>query len=679
MEHEFRIADRPDYSAMDNIVAEDGFYPLQLPLGHEVVGRGDGARVDGLSVADSPFLTIPADVLRHLITYLWTSDTMALRCSAQVVKRNLAVWADAILDGCQRIDHVMEGGNLHSISSPEVIAEFLTVRLDVRCNLIARYAKQAGLKCFTESGYIDPESRESSLELRRRYMQRPSYGSPNEKSQSEASWRRLIDTTKSMLRDTVFDISQSVALSNLYAAEIYAPLLSVISDPVAHASNVVKEAYANLSPLRYMDFLYAVRPVKVSCEPVGKVYYTLVSEFDRGMPIPRVDVFAPMIYEFFSILEWSSVREVCLRRIGISAQSLADDITPRVTPYVVETILRNPFLSGMEKGTYLRSIVSNWGDDDGSFAISLHQSFVHALAKKKNGESKPWSSLSEPVRTSMLTSVLSIPSGDTKSYGLEGRAIVEFWALYFEICCPNAFRFSREVTERVQELPWPLQATLWALAADIHAVPERTLLDGAVKHDMLAVFSDQLDTLYTEALNARRPQCAMRLLRAELRWRMTQACSLFWNETSVLGIQALTEHTEVSPRIRQHVSFSDTSWRIFETCSVSERLPFVAALFGYRDLPKIGALDQQYGALVSKTVSSFLCDPLSALTQPSREIVAVLLHYLPSCITGVPEYVFELDARNVAIAKRFDLPLADVMHALGAPKESLSSLPRDRL
>ncbi|WP_347558397.1 hypothetical protein [Robbsia sp. KACC 23696] len=619
--------------------------------------RSDGWK-GPLLLQESPITELPADMWCLITTYLPMSDVMSLRCTARVVQKHLKVVTDAIRGGCRMIAHLAQDENVRSRCSPASIEKLLTLRLEARCDMIKRYARQAGLSCHV----LAVNKVEPSWALKCRYFaqQCPPIGSEHQRSMR--SWRMMIDTTNAALCVVTLDATQSIPLCDLFAADMYAPLLGVISDPAAHIRNVMDKAAATLSTLRWMDFLYAVEPLKELWPPIGQAYRALNIDFDHTYPMPRIEVFSAIVRAAIMGSHGASrsVREMCLERIRMSPECLAEQILPCVTRSLADWVVVDRFARGFDLCWQLKGVAQKWGDDDGSFVASLHHSLLTALAKRAYGDGMPWSMLAEPTRVALCTRVLGIPACDSALYGLTASRMPEFWRLYFEITDPRPVPLSPSAESRIDALPWPLQAVLWRIASDIYADPAR-----ALRGDLLNVYQEmssaRVDSVCNQAMDVAQHAFAIPAMQALFRWKVTRACEAVWDATEAGESPACSE--EISHAVR-YPEFTAPAWAVFERCTRLERLPFVAALFSYRRVLARCGYDWTYEAVISQDVVTFLCDPHAQLTCPSSDIINVLLHYLPSCKVHLPEYRVDPDGWELAFVKRFDLSSADVAYAL---------------
>ncbi|WP_347558395.1 hypothetical protein [Robbsia sp. KACC 23696] len=605
---------------------------------------------------------MPRDVWRVVVTHLGPTDILSVRCTAQSVRLHLTDVSNAILYACHVRDQMMRCETVKTWSSPDVIERCLTVGPEVRSDMIKRYAKQAGMACFAASIPYLLSKLPRLVLLKSCYFKVPTVDAITYHEQSAATWRHLIDTSKVALLQDATDIGKSVALCDLYIAEMFAPLLGVISHADTHTKRVIGEALVNLSKARLMDFLYALDEIKHISPHVTRAYEVLSRDFDRSYPMPRVDLLSEIVFLTLARREALGVRDDCLNRMGIDSEHLTAHVMPRVTERIVESLLEP---SGYPLNLYdhLNGYVSAWGGDDASFLHALHQSFITVLARKSLDDVQTRSSLNEQVRTAWCTQTLGMDPGDCAQRGLEGLTIMKFWDAYFHIAATK----SVPVRRRVMRLPWPLQAALWRLAADKQALPKRALFGRSIAVNQ-EILSADVEALCAKALKDDIPECAISVLVATLKWQITRACHAAW-ERDMSG-----PVTNVGEIAKSTVALSQLAWTIFVRCTIAQRLPVLATLFSYRNLSEDLQCAWPHDQLVSANIVAFLSDPGSSLTHPSAETVDVVLHYLPLCEKPMPEFSLDIEAMIAAISERFDIPQIEVMRALELARPSQKSM-----
>ncbi|WP_347558387.1 hypothetical protein [Robbsia sp. KACC 23696] len=599
---------------------------------------------------------MPPDIWRLIITHLPASEAMALRATAHAAQGPLKIVSDALLDGCRMIDCLTKKEGADTMPRFVVIGKLGSLPLEARSDILKRYARDVGMAYYVETGRLETNKLAFLSSLKNRYFKRRSAQPDSEKGKSTHCWSHVVRITETALLEATFDSSSSIALMNLYAAEMYAPLLGVVSDPEAHIKRVMDHAAMHLTMLRWMDFLYALEPIKDVCAIVTGAFQTLARDMDRRYPTPSIDVLAAIVHASMTMIRHSEpVKNLCLHRMGIEARCVAEKITPRLTQCITDAILFDPFVRGIDVPYRLSRLLARWGDDDGIFAASLHQSFVTSVARKRYRGATRWKSLPDAVRFALCSNVLNIAPDNSVAYGLNGRTIIDFWGLYFEVTGPNTRLMLPKVTARIDALPWPLRATLWRLAADIHAYPENGFRGYA--HPVSRVLSaERIDTLCMQALDSGVPHFAIPALQATLRWQVSQDCREL---SHCRQAPEVTPYGESTMGIPCCPVFPQSAWAVFERCSIAERLPFIAALFSYRALLMDGDGNWPYETLVSSNVGGYMCNPTSSLIRPSRVLVDVLLHYAPQFRAHLPEYLFDSDGWERAFVKRFDLMVAD--------------------
>lgn len=594
-------------------------------------------------LAEGPIKALPEDLWPVIVTYLSTSEALSLRGTAVAVQKALQHVTGSILDGYRTLDKVMQSEKQAPVCRLESIEVLCGIGLPARAEMMKRYARSAGLArriAFATGGKHEPEPTRA---LRTRYFEKHTATSKSEHEKVSTAWAKAIDQTKAALRDMTFDMSCSTALSDLYAADMYAPLLGLVSNPEAHVRQVM-DAAEKLSMRCWMDFLYAVEPLIDVCPSISAGYKSLTANFDRRYPMPRIDVLAAIVRRLMMSSGLDPVRDVCLHRMGIDPQCLAESITPSITQSIAEAILSDPLVRGISVAHRLQMYAQRWDNEDTHFAASLHLSFIDALARRAYRGSMQWLTLPESARRTLRTRVLGIAPGDSEKYGLSGRAIFDFWGLYFEIADPNTVVQSPKLASRIDALHWPLQARLWQLSAEGREDPHIPFA-GPEKNVFQVLCSKRVDILCTQALMARKPAIAMSALQAVLKWQVIQACESFWRDSK----------TGVPRRAAECPELSRIAWTAFECCTPAERLTFVAALFSYRDVLTQCGYVWDFQAMISQDVVSFLCDPRNALVCPAQAVVDVLMHYLPLCGDRLPEFALGPGACGAALAKRLDL------------------------
>lgn len=635
--------------------------PLYEPTGHAERGVSQLAYDDGRdrTEGEGPINAMPGDLWRLIVTYLRTSETMTLRCTGSAVQRQLKVITDAILEGCWMIDGLPQEGPAESNASSQIIDALSSLRFEARCDMLQRYARQVGMDGFDFAAHGLAGKADARTALYSHYFAKKFLASESARIASVLAWRRTVNMTKAVLLNDTKSASPSIALSQLYAAELYAPLLGIIADPHAHVRCVMDEAAATLSTLRWIEFLYAVFPLKDILAPVETAFQVLAVEFDRAYPMPRIEVLATVVGEAMKIPHRQSVREICLHRIGLTSAYVADQITPRIAESVTTWLLSDATVRAADLQWRLTMLAERWGDDDGAFASALHLSFLNAVAKNAYCESMPWSRLSEAVRITMCTRVLGIAPCESAQCGLKGTVIFDFWGLYYKLADPMLATLSAGVESKIDALPWPLQAALWRLTAETHSDPQSALtrFPGQGFH---ALSIERIDALCTQALQEGRPKFALAALIAALRWQVIRACESIWDDPSTVEpAHSLREMARAGKR----VSFPLAAWSVFECCSLADRLPFIAALFSYRDLLQQCGYYWQYEAVVAKDMVAFMVDADSRLIRPPCDVIHALLHHLPSCGERLPEFIADPENWEAAFSRRFDLTLTD--HANG--------------
>lgn len=611
-------------------------------------------RWTGEVVPEEPILSMPTDLWCLIIPYLLTSEAMSLRGAARVVQKHLRVVTDSILDGYRMIEGWAQDRPVQARAAPEVIGKLLTLRLEARCDAIRRYARRAGMACSSESGHIALSKAEPLQTLTNRYYKLRSADAASPDAQAALAWRLTIDTTKSALLNATFDASQSIGLSDLYAAEMYAPLLGLIPAPYDHSRRIVRDAEATLSRLRWMDFLFAVDPLKDVCSAIGAANYTLLADFDRHYPRPRIDVLGKMVHTAFSFPLLRSVRDKCLNQFGIGAHCLAEEIIPRVTAAIAESVFTDPFMRATEIPTHLGLLAERWGSDNGAFAASLHQSFLSLLAKKSGSRSAVREGQTETYRTAIKNCVLGIATSDIDLGGLGGHTLFDFWGLYFEMTDPVAVVVFPTTAQRIERLPWPIKACLWRLASEMEADHQRAM-HGQFNGSFQGMSAKSVEALCIQALADGKPQYAIPALQASIKWIVARETRAMWSAR----MRPQSSFAENVDHAARWPVISEAEWSIFAACSLAERLPFVATLFACRNAVKRCGYEWTYDAMIAEDVVDFLCHPGSSLTRPSTEVVAVLLHHLPLCGQRLPEFSLGPNAGKSACSKRFDLPFSD--------------------
>lgn len=582
------------------------------------------------------------------------------------------------------IDHATQPGKRLSASNADAIGKLSMLALEVRCDLLKRYAKQAGMAGSGELGYIDCMRTEPLPMLRNRYFTKPSPESGGEQARSVQLWQCTVKASKAALLDRALDPCGCIALSDLYAAEMYAPLLGVIADPETHADAVMDEAFATLSMRRWLDFLHAVVTLKRVCPRIAAAYKTLVSDFDCTYPTPRIPVLAAIVHaslmigrpksvgnlslcriedspqnDLFaafvrasSVRSSMSVREICLHRLGITLECLQAEIKPRVAECVAQCIIDVPEIRPIDIPWRLRDLARNWSGNDDGFARSLHHALLTTLAKRACRWSAPWSTLSDGSRMALRTQVLGLAPDDQELSSLDEQSLFRLWGLYFEIADPAKDKLYPGSEMMLDALRWPLRAALWRVAAEVHADPRRAR-KGQVNGRFHALSAKCVDDVCTEALEEGKPQFALPALQAILMWQVTRACRTVWERAEHGGT---AEDRGLAESDAQCPVFSPAAWAIFEHCTLAERLPFIAALFRCRDVIIECDLEWHYETLVAEDVIAFLCDPTSSLCCPSNVVIDALHHYLPSCAALLPERLAAPDNWEATFLSRFDLP-----------------------
>ncbi|WP_347558390.1 hypothetical protein [Robbsia sp. KACC 23696] len=628
-----------------------------LPGKVDVMSGMGAIDAETMHLPEGPMKHLPQMFWREIVTHLLTTETMSLRCTARVVFRHLEQVTDAIIDGCRIVDQATLGGIFDVTSAPVLLDNLMTLRLETRCSLLRRYAKQGGMARLEASGPSGTGKSEPIHQRKLRYFTRHALTSGSRLENSVRAWRWAVAMTKAELHEARYDVSGSVALSELFAAEMYAPLARVVANPAEHMRRVVNEAYSTLSMPRWIDFLHATQDLRTICNPIARAYRALSASIDSRFPLPRLAVIASIVHASMTSPRGKQLRAICLNRIGLSPECLNDQIVPRVTDAIVESILLDPFLRGMDVPYRLLQLAERWDSNDGVFAASLHRSFLSGLAKNVFCSVQTWKSLSRPFQDALCTRVLGIAPHDALTNQYNALTIVAFWGLYFEVTSPTNRMRLPDVAWKIDALPWPLQATLWRLAAEVHADPHRTRR-GTASVSFEAHLMERLDRLCTHALNTDAPHYALPALQASLKCQVARAC-LDLSPPFPMGEAA--QHG----RDPQCPVFSQAAWSVFERCSIEERLPFVAALFSQREAVRLCGYKWLYESLIAEDVVTFLCDPTSTLVLPSREIVQLLLHHLPLCGGRLPEAVLGRDHWETALAKRFGVPPEDLTLPLG--------------
>lgn len=649
MKRDFRTVYDVDYSSdysADYDIACDG----RDALGHEEIffHRDVDADLPIIDAAEGPIKSLLPEILCLITTYLSTSEKRALGSTAHATQRQLKGVTDAILSGCGMIDLASQRAGTPSLSASAVIAGMASFRVEIRCSMLKRYAAQLGML----SHVVAIRNIEPTWAMKCRYFEKPDFESSSDQKASMRSWTSAVDSTKTALCGMTFDLPRSIARSDRYVAEMYAPLFGVISDPETHIRRVMNEAAANLPMHRWMEFLHALVPIKDVWTPIAEAIDALATEYDRSYPQPRMAVLASIVQAAMTVPHGKPMRDVCLNRFGISPQDLTARLIPRVTESVVASLLAQIATPGRTVRARLQWFIGSWADVEGTIAASLHQSFLTALAKDRLDRTTPWASLSEPVRAALRTSVLDIGPSEGDRYGLAGSEIIDFWGLYFEIKDRNALVLAIDVSARLDALPWPLQATLWRVAADAHADPHRAARGLACP--MLHHLSvEQVDRLCVRALQDGMPQRAIPALQAALKWELTRACG---SEAGGPKQFALSSYMAPSTHVETHLRCTPVAMMILEACTAAQRLPFVAMLSAYRELMIKCGYTWTFEALISNDIRVLLSDPTFCLTRPSPDVVQVLRHYLPVLWESLPESRLGRTAGKAAFEKRFDLP-----------------------
>ncbi|WP_347558394.1 hypothetical protein [Robbsia sp. KACC 23696] len=591
--------------------------------------------------------------MQHIAIYLWTSETMSMRCTAHLVSEKLKTLTDTILAGCRLIDLATRPENRHKIVSPDVFRRFMSLRVEVRCDMIRRFAKVRGLASFPDTAYADTHSLATQSTEQPHYSKKhmPTLGSPH--AQSMEAWRLTLDTTKTQLLDTTFAPRSSIAFSHLYAAEMYAPLLGIISSPDDHVYRVMAEAAASLSMLRWMDFLYALGPIKTLCEPVATAYKALANDYDRSYPVPRIDMLSVIVGDAMKC-QHRSAREMRISRIGITEHCLTKEILPRITRTHVDIVLSGQSHDAFNMVGYLRCASLTWDHMGTAFFASLHCSFLSALAEKGVCSSTSWASLSESEKNALRSQVLGISPSESERCALAAAVTPEFWDLYCAVTASHEKWLSPDFERSIAGLPWPLQSVLWRTIMNAKVDPLR-FFNGHHDQIFYILRRSLIDPLNVKALEEGKPALAIPALVAFHRCQVACAFSDDW------GPKEPSDPTDAELRIIHNPTLSLQSWKVFERCSLIERLPLVAALFRYRDMLIKKGYEWKYDALIEMDVVSLICDSVDAILFPPADVVAVLLHYLPQCAGQLKQHVIDGNSWEVAFAKRFDLPLQDVM------------------
>lgn len=609
-------------------------------------------------VPGTSMMTLPIELWVHLSTYLWASDTMSLRGTAHVAHGYLKVAADAIMDGCHIVDELVQHQRRRTLTSSEVIERLRNARLDVRCTMLKRYARQAGMAYVDDAMHLCSIRSTPRWETEQLFFAKRKHWIVPPSEKAIESWRRVVKETKVALFDLTAHTPRRIALADLYVAEMYAPLLGVISDPQVHVQRVMTNAANTLSTLEWIEFLYAIAPIKHLCDPIARAFQDVAEKVDGCYRLLRIEVAAAVIHAMLIVKDSRLVREKCSSQFGLTSATISQKVIPLVTECIASSLLDDPSRVDMDVPLRLRLLTRGWDDSDESFSASLHQSLITALAQQRFGTRRSWFSLSEARRVLLRTRVLGIPAPDCGVYGLCGQYDFDFWGLYFLVSDPNTAGISRPTRSTIDALSWPLRAVIWRCAADRFAeAPNRSLSDTT----LFQLLSDGgIRTLCRQALKDGRPQLALPALEAAIRWQMTSICSTDWYS----GIR------DVSPSVTGGGScatpcldFPEAWWAVFKQCTVAERLPCTAALFAYRERIMCSGVEWQFASLIADDIVTFLCDPSAILVRPAREIAEVVLHHLPSCADRLPERVAGGDCMSV-FARRFDLPIAQVTVAM---------------
>lgn len=650
MKSSLRSADRYDNGRPE--LEEEGDH-------HAMYGgvRGRGGLSPKSFMQDGPMMRLPADLWERITTTLWTSEVLLLRSTGRTLQARLKVVTDAIMDGCRMIDHAARCRVQGPLSVPDMIEKLMTLDVGVRCEMFKRFAKLEASAGRTQTADGTVEKPKSVEALSDRYLLKRSGAAGGQDALAAHAWRRAVDKTKVDLRAVTIGVSCGEALMNLYVAEMYAPLLSVVADPRVHVKQVMAEAFGTLSRLQWAEFLFClsrIRSVDVSIQTAQMV---LVDDFDTSYPTPRPTVLASIVYAAMLYIRPVSVREWCLNHCGITPQRLATEVIPRITLTFVDHSARCLGVAGfyLRIRSTLRLLVHQLGSDDPEFAARLHRYFLVAFAEKSCPEGTRWRSLPRSVRADMTMKVLDLLPSVCELYDIKGRDVAAIWSAYFGVFDPNEVVLPAGVASDIDVLPWPLQATLWRLVADRHADPQ-CAFDGRAKKVYHNLTVERVDALCAKALEDARPALAIPALQAALKWEVTRACTA--RSGSLPGSAFSRVLGPVERRLR-YLACTPMSAQIIDQCTVAERLPFVATLFSYRELLLKCGYTWTFDTMISADMETFLCDPTSGLFRPSDDVIRVLSHYAPLYRERLPEFVLGPLAWEAAFAKRFDLPLAD--------------------